>query len=187
MIPHEIKVRRDKDFKYGWNVEAKFTRLMMRLGYDKPIVATKDQDVHEHWDRKFIGKNGNEVLIDIKAIKFNDENYNLIEYLNNCANDGWIFGKAHYIAFETNNSFLIIDRLKLKEYALKLIGCDSNTPMDEVRKILNDPNGMITERSKEIEEDLYRRYRRAEWGNKDISIFIRTKDLYELNPYILYK
>ena len=187
MKPVEINIRQNKDFKSGWKVEVVFTKLMMKLGYKKPIVATKDQDIFEHWDRKFIGKNGKEIFIDIKSIKFNDENYNLIEFRNNRGNDGWIFGKADYIAFETNNSFLVVDRIKLKEYAFQFIDCDINDSMEHIRKVINDPIGMITERSFDIDEDLYLRYKRLDWNNDDVSIIIRTKDLYDLNPFILYK
>lgn len=55
--------------------------------------STKEQDVFEHWDFS--------VRFDVKSIPKNNRNLYCIELKNVRGNDGWLNGKADFIAFDT--------------------------------------------------------------------------------------
>jgi hypothetical protein len=78
--------------------------------------STKKEDTKDHIDFWW-EKDGEKVGVDVKGIKKNkrsdseyDDTINWIELLNVKGDVGWIYGKAKYIAFRTNNSIIFIDR-----------------------------------------------------------------------------
>jgi hypothetical protein len=79
------------------------------------VIPSTEQDINEHWDVSIDG-----VKFDIKGLKKvnrTDEEYNpdihWVELENVHGNTGWLYGLADYIAFETKESWLIVDRLIL--------------------------------------------------------------------------
>jgi hypothetical protein len=93
--------------------------------------APKEADIHEHWDFE-IRKDGYARKVEVKAMKRekrNDENLNpewvWIEFRNVRGEVGWLFGKANWIAFETVDSFLIIDRHDLYQHVRRVVDRDA--------------------------------------------------------------
>lgn len=60
------------------------------------------------------------VKFDVKKIRSTDEwgeaNYVWVEVMNIKGNDGWLFGKADYFAFETLNYWIIVDAETLRKF-----------------------------------------------------------------------
>jgi DNA-binding Lrp family transcriptional regulator len=101
-----------ESYKYGESAEDRFADLL-----DNPVRATKNENIFEHWD---ISDNG--VKYDVKAMKkFKRGDLNVtdrihyIELKNVRGKDGWVYGKADYIAFETRAYWVIVSRQKLAE------------------------------------------------------------------------
>ena len=85
----------------------------------KTYVATKWEDVNLHVDF-WCESNNKRYGIDVKGLrknKRNDKDYddtiNWIELINVQGKNGWVYGKASYIAFLTKKSLLLVSRKKL--------------------------------------------------------------------------
>lgn len=108
----------DKDGKSaeeGFAAEKTFTEIARSKGL---IIqeATKEENMLEHIDYYLKGKDKT-VSVDVKSRKrtsrknksFNDE-WIWIEIKNVQGRNGWLYGKADFIAFETENEFLLCPR-----------------------------------------------------------------------------
>lgn len=106
----------------GKNAEVKFENILKnnKIKYD---VANKDQEMKEHWD--YLIKGNKEVKpgrYEVKSAKAKarglEKDYNIIyiEFKSVGGNQGWIYGKADFIAFETPEGFLVFPREKLLNY-----------------------------------------------------------------------
>ena len=150
-------------FSQGKKVEYIFTELLEVFG--KTREATKEEDIHEHWDVSL------ETLFDVKGlrkIRRNDEDYNeniqWIELRNVHGKKGWIHGKAHIIAFETIDYWILVERKRLLRFL------DTK---------IKDKQTLHTEAM------LYSLYRRS--GREDVLTMIKTIDLCALSFAILDK
>tara|TARA_R110000765_G_scaffold414793_2_gene515496 strand:- start:1551 stop:2063 length:513 start_codon:yes stop_codon:yes gene_type:complete len=153
--------------KKGDETEAKFLQLCEAKGWEtkKP---TETQNIKEHWDLQVtrnIPLTGSS-LIDIKAAKKinrNDEDvsydWTWVEIRNVNGDDGWLKGKADYIAFEQKDHFIIARREELREWCKKKIDLDLEN---------------IVSTAKEAE---YKLYTREKWGKKDLISLINLNDL----------
>jgi len=61
--------------------------------------------------------------IDVKAMKKKhrsddktNENIHYVELKNVLGNPGWLYGEAHYFAFETEDYWLLVDKMRLQEF-----------------------------------------------------------------------
>lgn len=90
--------------------------------------TTKDEDANQHidfwWDSPRKGRIG----IDVKGVKRNSRNDNTkddtihwLELQNVQGKDGWLKGKAEYIAFRTFTKIIFVKREKLLSFALEAI------------------------------------------------------------------
>lgn len=74
--------------------------------------STTAEDKIEHWDLA--------IKIDIKKIRsvdeFGESDYHWIEIKNGEGQEGWLYGSAEYIAFETKRYWIIVETSKLKEW-----------------------------------------------------------------------
>jgi len=129
--------------------------------------ATKEQDIYEHWDFKV-----NNSLVDVKGFKKtsrSDSRYNhsetWVEFKNVRGADGWLKGKADYIAFEHKKCFLIVARKDLLNWCVSKLKNHS---------FVSSPK-----------EALYRLYQRK--GRKDIISIIKTKDFIKDIKYWILK
>lgn len=149
----------NKEFSIGKLKEAEFAKL-----FSNSTPSTKEEDMYQHWDLKIDTK------IDIKSLKKENrydptynENFHYVE-IKNVNNDlGWLYGKADYFAFELENYWLIVDKIKLQNF--------------------------IKEKctGKEIgsKKDLYALYRRE--NRKDVIVKVKTIDLMFLSSQIIKK
>jgi len=140
------------DFFRGKKAESEFAKL-----FENVSIATKEQDIHEHWDLKIDDLN---LKVDVKSIKkenrydiLPNENFHWVEVKNVLGKLGWLYGGADVFAFELENYWLIIDKKSLQEF--------------------------ISEKCKGKEignkKDPYLLYRRE--GRKDVVVKVKTIDL----------
>ena len=92
-----------------------------------------------------------------------DDQIHWVELQNVRGNPGWIYGKANFIAFELNNSWLIVKRQKLIELIDK----------------------KVVDKTISKSKDFYTYYQR--WGRNDIIVKVKTSDLREIANFILTK
>ena len=99
------------------------------------MFATREQDQMEHWDVKGICKKitDRELRFDVKSQKKNnryDKQFSSeltwIEGKNVYGYDGWIKGKADYIAFEREKIWLIVNREQLYKLTVKKLSEHGN-------------------------------------------------------------
>jgi len=110
----------------GLSAEERFADLMRKRGY-LVTPATEYENMVEHWDFRLT--KGEECFrVDVKARKkINREDDDVqdermwVEFLNVNGDNGWLFGKADYIAFETEHNWVVIERKKLVLLALKIL------------------------------------------------------------------
>lgn len=113
------------------------------------------------------------INIDVKGTKkksridfSTNSQYVWIEFKNVRGNEGWLYGKADYIAFydEENDKFYIVDRKELAEFCEKK--CDN--------KVVTNPK-----------EALYHKYTRE--GRKDVISLFYLEDILTCKHSILKK
>jgi hypothetical protein len=138
-------------------------------------IATKEQDINEHWD--FVGdyENYKQIKVDVKSIKkinrkdvTPNENYHWIEIQNVRGNKGWLYGDADFIAFETLKEYIFVDRKKLIE-------------LIESYKITKEPEILFDDTTKELHK-LYKRFNR-----QDIIILVSTSELIKISTFFIKK
>jgi hypothetical protein len=89
------------------------------------ILADKEEDIFEHWDVKGICAviSLNSLKFDVKGLKktnrsdtqYQDEDA-WVEGTTVDGRKGWLKGKADYIVFERNNSWLLVEREELLNF-----------------------------------------------------------------------
>ena len=134
--------------------------------------STKYEDINKHvdfwWDSPRKGRIG----IDVKGLNKNkrgdneyDDSIHWLELQNVKGNDGWLKGKAEYIAFRTNTNIIFVNREKLLIFALESIKNKEvvyDTPME-----------------------CYVPYKRLKWGSDDLSLKALTSDLLKLADFTI--
>ena len=118
-----MKQRMEKCFKDGWDAEKRFINsYLTHIKY-----PTKQQDIYEHWDVQgvCIKISDKELKFDIKSSgKLREFNHKKplkevwVEGKNISGNDGWLRGKADYIAFEREQTWFIVNRKDLLELTI---------------------------------------------------------------------
>lgn len=98
------------------------------------------------------------VKFDVKKIRSVDEwgeaNYVWIELMNIKGNEGWLYGKSDYIAFETLSYWVIVETKKLREF---------------IAERVTNPELLMDKK------ELYRLYRRA--GRLDKLVMLPILDI----------
>jgi hypothetical protein len=132
--------------------------------------------MNEHWDYKLIDSTGREIKVEVKAMKkirrsdpTTQDKYTWIEIHGVREWDkGWLFGgKADLIAFETKNSFVLVDRKRLINFVIKNLS----------EEVVYSPEEAL----QKDEEGKYKKYRRRK--NQKISdelILIEVDKLKEI-------
>lgn len=162
----------------GYQAEDEFLRLMEK-NKTKCEKATKQQDMHEHWDYILTNKKS-QITIDVKATKKgrrsdSEPNDSLvwIEFKNCYGNDGWLYSPADCIAFQVNEGFVIVNRKHLIPMCEKLVG----KTKDEIDYKMAG--------SKTKFYDLYTRHKRS--GTKDVITKIKKEDLLSVKHILVEK
>lgn len=154
----------EKSIIEGVSSETRFVNMLK----NKQLVrhATKKEDILEHWDILYGTKK-----YDIKAPKRinRHNNYSMqftwVEFQNVNGANGWIYGKADYIAFDFLNRWVIVSRIELKNMILSKI---------KVRKIMLKTQNV----------EPYIPYRRK--NRRDIIILVPVKDIEQISEVIKY-
>tara|TARA_Y100000593_G_scaffold81196_1_gene151847 strand:- start:1609 stop:2064 length:456 start_codon:yes stop_codon:yes gene_type:complete len=97
--------KKAKDMARGKRAEKEYAKL-----YKNVSLPTEEEDCNEHWDLKI-----NEIKIDVKAIKKNDENIHFVEFKNVLGKKGWLYGDADGFAFETEDYWIEVKKEDLQE------------------------------------------------------------------------
>ena len=98
----------------GKTVEQQFAALL-----NGPIFASKEEDMHEHWD--VMDNMG--LKYDVKGMKkyrrSDDkptDRLHWIELRNVSGKNGWLYGNADIIAFETRKWWMLVEREDLVQF-----------------------------------------------------------------------
>jgi len=151
-----------ENYKKFQEVERKFAGALNM--FDKISFASNKEDIYEHWDVKI------DIKIDVKAMKkinrtdeTPNENIHYVEIKNVNGDKGWLYGDADYFAFETEDYYVIVSKLKLQ--------------------------AMIAEKCKEkikcTRPTLYQLYSRE--GRNDMMTLVKTVDLIFISDKMIEK
>jgi hypothetical protein len=158
-------------YSYGKKGEEELIELLTKQcnGKCTIIVATREQDMKEHWDFHIITKTKS-YKIDAKAIKNINrgdkqkaEHYHFIETVNVRGEHGWAYGLATHFGFQTKDYWIIVEAEKLREYI-------RNNMIDERIESLRDKEGNPI---------CYKKYQRK--GNKDEMMVVPNTDLAQIS------
>lgn len=97
------------------SIERKFGKAINTIG--KVGFSSKEQDMHEHWDVSLL------MRFDVKAMKKvnrsddkPNENIHYVELKNVQGHPGWLYGEADYFAFETEEYFILVNKVLLQNF-----------------------------------------------------------------------
>lgn len=134
--------------------------------------STKYEDINKHVDFWWYSPRKGRIGIDVKGLNKNkrgdneyDDSIHWLELQNVKGNDGWLKGKAEYIAFRTNTNIIFVNREKLLNFALESIKNKEvvyDTPME-----------------------CYVPYKRLKWGRDDLSLKALNSDLLKLADFTI--
>jgi hypothetical protein len=116
-----LKIQQKQSFDSGAAAHESFKQLAISRGWSVKD-STPHQDMKHHID--VIATMDNLVCtFDIKARKkiaradeSAQDDWLYVEFLNVRGDDGWLYGKANFIAFEQSDAFLIVHRRSLAKY-----------------------------------------------------------------------
>ena len=148
--------------KAGAEKEQKFANLLVLRNGEVISHSDRSTDIKDHIDL-FWTKDNKTFSFDVKGLKKSnrsdintDSSIHWIEISNVRGNPGWLYGKADYIAFETDKEWLLVKR----------------------RKLIDLINSKVTDTAVKNTKELYTYYQR--YGKKDIIVKVLTKDLAEI-------
>jgi hypothetical protein len=153
--------RRNYSKEIGNNTEDLFVSACTKLGY----ACTKTNasiDIFDHIDF-YIDRPSGRTSVDVKGNNTIDSIW--VEFKNVRGKDGWLYGKAQYIAFDMPelNGFVMVGRNELKDRCEEII-----------EKVFVGKNEAIRK--------LYTRY-----GREDVIAQIQLNDISDLKSYRLIK
>ena len=156
--------RRDYSNKVGSQTEKMFEDACSEIGYQCRKTDAQT-DMYEHIDYFITRDNQTETSVDVKG--GNHPNCIWVEFKNVNGYDGWLYGKAQYIAFDMpeEQGFVVVSRVQLLEY------CD-----EVIEKIFVDKKNATR-----------KLYTRADYGRKDVISRLELQDLKKLSTYKLVK
>ena len=134
--------------------------------------STKDEDIKQHidfwWDsprKGWIGSDVKGVNKSKRSDKTFDDSIHWLELQNVQGKDGWLKGKAEYIAFKTSTKIIFVKRDRLLSFALESI---------KGKEVVYDtPN------------ECYVPYKRKKWGRDDLALKALNSDLEKLADFCI--
>ena len=156
-------------YQQGLQKEDEFAKLLVEQCGGEIKHSTRSEDINHHVDLIWTVE-GKDVYFDVKGLRKanrSDTNYDdsihWVEIQNVKGKEGWLYGRAHYIAFELNDEWLIVKRVDI----LKLI--------DE----------KVLDKTIKTSKELYTYYQRK--GREDIIIKALSEDLKRIAVKVLSK
>jgi hypothetical protein len=149
----------NKEFIIGKLKEKDFAKLFTNV-----VSSSTIEDVYEHWDLLIKTK------IDVKSIKKEsrgdlkpNENFHWVELKNVRGKLSWLYGKADFFSFETEDYWIIVEKESLQKF------------IEEKCK------------GKQIgpSKDPYELYQRI--GRKDVIVKVKTIDLIYISITLIKK
>lgn len=160
----------DSFVKAGKYKEEEFADCIVKHLGGQTITSTRTEDMKLHIDLFWVDEQYKLYPIDVKAMrKINrsdskpSPHFNWIELVNVRGDKGWLYGKAAYIAFETETSWLLV------------------TP-NRIKKLLKEK---VKDWTSSDKKELYKVYSRA--GRKDELVLVKMKDLESIANKIIPK
>ena len=134
--------------------------------------STKDEDIKQHIDFWWDSPRKGWIGIDVKGVnkskrsdKTFDDSIHWLELQNVQGKDGWLKGKAEYIAFKTSTKIIFVKRDRLLSFALESI---------KGKEVVYDtPN------------ECYVPYKRKKWGRDDLALKALNSDLEKLADFCI--
>lgn len=115
----------------GKKAEEEFASL-----FSEVLFSTTEEDIFGHYDVTV------PIRIDIKKVKkirrsdaYPDENYHWVELRNVHGDHGWLYGKAHGFAFQTDDYWVLVHASALRGWVRRNIDPNDLTPKPEVNMI----------------------------------------------------
>ena len=134
--------------------------------------STKSEDINDHIDFWWESPRKGRIGIDVKGLnksKRSDKDFHdsihWLELQNVQGKDGWLKGKAEYIAFKTNERIIFVNREKLLSFALESI---------KGKDVVYD-----------TPSECYVPYKRKKWGRDDLSLKVFNTDLLNLADFCI--
>ena len=103
-------------FENGIKAEKRLAMLLREKYGGRIIPSSREADMHDHIDFTWVQDNGIAVTFDVKSHKKNKDmliDTEWVEQKNINGGDGWLYGKADYIAYEREGFWLVIARKEL--------------------------------------------------------------------------
>ena len=156
-------------FELGRRAEDLFVSLAQREGW---IVspAPREANIHEHWDFEIV-KNGYKRKVEVKALKRQsrgddalNQNWVWIEFRNVRGEAGWLFGKSNWIAFETEISFVIVDRHDLYQLVRRVVDRETSVNSARDAKYKTYTRAVRPDQIAQVQLSDIQRIRKLEWG-----------------------
>lgn len=196
--------KRKIDYEKGKSVEDEFSEKLESIGFDL-INSTPEQDMSEGWDiyittasnsteyTDLIGKK-----IDVKGIK--GDIYNWVEFIAKDFNGyklGWSLRNSlvDYIAFKIEDEFILVDKIKLKEFLFKKIPLlkkldgeiKNRNNYNEIMKLKISSFWGEFDITNDKDKSLYEKVYVREVTNRhpDMITKIKNSDLYNIGKYII--
>jgi len=172
----QAKRNGEEHYTRGETAERRFSMTCRNLGlHYKVHDESTVQERNKHFDF-YVWRNGEKLRVEVKAPKklarsCQDVQYDwqVIEFLGDSGKQGWIHGKADFLAFEMERDFIIVSRKKLKRLAFDL--CDGKEIVkraDESYYKLYSRNGLSLTTMISIEDILSLDHER--WSKPDEAI-----------------
>jgi hypothetical protein len=134
------------------------------------MKSTKKEDIESHIDFWWQSPKKGWIGIDVKGLnkskrsdKTFDDSIHWLELQNVQGKDGWLKGKAEYIAFRTLSKIIFVKREKLLSFALESI---------KDKEVVYD-----------TPKECYVPYKRKKWGRDDLSLKVLNEDLENLADF----
>jgi hypothetical protein len=182
----------------GGKSEKLFEYISKSKGYSC-IEANSYQNIMEHWDYKISAK-GKVIRVDVKSAKDNRFDITYLEILGTSGKDGWLLGKADFIAFRQEDHFIYFRRKDLCDWFFKKVGLNNTIEIKEIYSKLFDKQGNLIHDAwdklnnkyfvKSKWEAVYKLYSRDPWKGKprhDVMTRAKIEDMKKDLKYWKYE
>lgn len=172
MVTKKLNEEVKKFYEIGRIDECFVMDAVSRTLGGKCYKSSKKEDIEDHIDFWWESPRKGVIGIDVKGLnkssrgdKNFDDTIHWLELQNVKGKDGWLKGKADYIAFRTLTDIIFIKREKLLNFALEKI---------EGKEIVYD-----------TPKECYVPYKRLKWGRDDLSLKTLNSDLRNLADFCI--